>query len=270
MSTSADGAPHVKPLSGKHWTKVARLDFISTAVRQDGFVNVDDLAEALGVSRMTVHRDLDELQGIGTLRKIRGGASAQRSTGYESDLPYRKKSATEEKQRIAAVAAQLANNGDVAIVDDSTTGLEMIPHLAQLSPITVITNFMPAMEELRAHQAVNLIALGGQFDQKYSAFLGLICEKNLSELYADVLFASTSSMHNNILYHQDQRVVSVRRAMLKAARQRVLLIDHTKVGQGALYRLGDITEFTHVVLDDQVSNEVVKSIQEAGVEVLIA
>jgi len=256
--------PRHRPLS-----KAARLDHISTAVRRDGFVNVDDLVESLGVSRMTVHRDLDELQALGALRKVRGGASAQRSTRYESDLQYRLATAVEEKRRIAAAAAELANDGDVAIVDDSTSALQLVPHLTQRSPLTVITNSMPVLQALGAQTEVSVIALGGLFDARHAAFLGLLCENNLASLYADVLFASTSSMRGQVLYHQDQDVVSVKRAMIRAAGRRVLLLDHTKVGHGALYRLGDVSDFTHVVVDDKVDDEVVRSIRELGVEVLV-
>ena len=251
-------------------TKVARLDYITTAVRAAGFVLVDDLVEALGVSRMTIHRDLHELQGLGTLRKVRGGASAQRSTEFESDLSYRRSSAVGEKQRIAAVAAELANDGDVVILDESTSGLTLLPHLVQREPMSIITNFLPVMQEVSAHPHVKLIGLGGQFISGYSAFLGMICEGNLENLFADVVFASTSSIRDTVLYHQDQRVVMTKRAMINAAQRRVLLMDHTKFGQGALYRLGGINEFTHVVVDDRVEDAVVRRMREEGVTVLVA
>lgn len=265
MDDDASGGVPPAPRS-----KVERLDYITTAVRAAGFVNVDDLVEALGVSRMTIHRDLHELQGLGTLRKVRGGASAQRSTEFESDLSYRRSSAVEEKQRIAAVAAELATDGDVVILDDSTSALAVLPHLLQRDPMSIITNFLPVMQEVTAHPHVKLIGLGGQYIAGYSAFLGMICEGNLENLFADVLFASTSSMRDVTLYHQEQRVVMTKRAMMAAAQRRVLLMDHTKVGQGALYRLGAVTEFTHVVVDDRVEDHVVRRLREEGVTVLIA
>ncbi|WOP18560.1 DeoR/GlpR family DNA-binding transcription regulator [Raineyella sp. LH-20] len=257
-------APHHRPLS-----KAARLDRISTAVRRDGFVNVDDLVEALGVSRMTVHRDLDELQALGTLRKVRGGASAQRSTRYESDLEFRLGTAVDEKRRIAAAAAELVNDGDVVIVDDSTSALHLVPHLTQRSPLTVITNALPVLQALGEQNEVSVIALGGLYDVRHAAFLGILCENALATLYADVLFASTSSMRDRVLYHQDPAVVAAKQAMIRAAGRRVLLLDHTKIGHGALYRLCDVGDFTHVVVDDSVDDEVVRTVRETGVEVLV-
>ncbi|QGF22391.1 DeoR/GlpR family DNA-binding transcription regulator [Raineyella fluvialis] len=263
------GAGAARPSGDKQPTKAARLAYISAAVRREGFVNVEDLADSLNVSRMTVHRDLDELQSLGTLRKVRGGASAQRSTRFESDLQYRLASAVEEKRRMAAVAAELANGGDVVLVDDSTSALAVVPRLGQRGPMTVITNFLPAMQALVGHPEISLIALGGLYEERYAAFLGVLCENNLADLYADVLFASTSALRDTVLYHQDQRVVTAKQAMIRAAGRRVLLLDHSKIGQGALHRLGDIADFTHVVVDDLVPKEVIRRLADTGVEVLI-
>lgn len=123
-------------------------------------MTVDALAAELDVSRMTVHRDLDELQKSGVLRKVRGGASAQRSATFESDLPYRMRTALAEKRAIARAAAELAGEGDVVIIDDSTSAMEVLPHLGGRVPMTIITNFMPVMEALTDNPDMTLIGLG--------------------------------------------------------------------------------------------------------------
>lgn len=251
-------------------SKGARLNYINERVRAVGFVAVDDLVDELEVSRMTVHRDLDELQSIGALRKVRGGASAHRSTQFESDLQFRLNAETEEKQRIASVAAQFANDGDVILMDDSTTALGLIPHLEERAPFTVITNFLPVLERLSANPQMNVIGLGGQYIARYAAFLGMICEENLGALFADVAFISTSSMRNGVLYHQDQQVLATKRAMMEASDRRVLLMDHTKIGQAALFKLGDISDFTHIVVDDKTDDSVVSMIRDHGVDVVVA
>ena len=247
-----------------------RLGLIADWVSVEGFVTLDDLTDRLGVSKMTVHRDLDALHDKGLLRKVRGGASAYRSSQFESDLPFRSRAAIEEKQAIAQVAATLASEGDVVILDDSTTSLEMIPHITGSVPVTVITNFLVAMQAIEGRSNTTLIGLGGEYVERYKSFRGVLCEKALSDLYADVLFLSSSSMRDGTVFHQDQRVVSVKRAMMRAAQQRVLLMDHTKVGHGALHRLAGVEEFTHVVVDDKVSSADLRALQEAGPQVLIA
>src|SRR5690625_4545864 len=251
-------------------SKSARLTYINDRVREIGFVAVDDLVDELEVSRMTIHRDLDELQANGALRKVRGGASAHRSTQFESDLHFRLNAEKEAKQRIATAAAQFADDGDVVLIDDSTTCLGIVPHLEQRAPFTVITNFLPVLEQLSANRQMNVIGLGGQYVPRYAAFLGKICEENLANLFADVAFISSSSMRNGVLYHQDQQVLATKRAMIEASERRVLLMDHTKIGQAALFKLGDISDFTHIVVDDKTDESVVSMIRAHGVDVVVA
>lgn len=251
-------------------SKGGRLSYINERVRAVGFVAVDDLVDELEVSRMTIHRDLDELQSSGALRKVRGGASAHRSTQFESDLQFRLTAETDEKQRIAAAAAQFANDGDVVLIDDSTTALGLVPHLEERAPFTVITNFLPVLERLSANPQMNVIGLGGQYVARYAAFLGKLCEENLRSLFADVAFISSSSLRNGVLYHQDQQVLATKRAMMEASDRRVLLMDHSKIGQAALFKLGDVSEFTHVVVDDKTDPAIVSMIEDFGVDVVVA
>lgn len=231
---------------------------------------MDALADELNVSRMTVHRDLDELQAHRILRKVRGGASAERTSTFESDFEYRANAMLTEKQNIAAAAAQLVNDGDIVIIGDSSTTSHVVPHLQDLENITVITNFLPVIEEVSQIDRLSLITLGGVFNPQYKSFLGSLCEDALSSLYADVLFASASALVNTEVYHPDEPVVRVKQAMMRASRVRVMMLDHTKIGQGALHRVGRINEFTHLVVDDQVSPEFLAEIRETGVEVIVA
>ena len=247
-----------------------RLGLITEWVGNEGFVSLDALATRLGVSRMTVHRDLDSLHERGVLRKVRGGASVYRSSQFESDMPVRSRAAIEEKRAIAARAALLASEGDVVILDDSTTALQMIPHLTGGVPLTIITNSIVAMQEIAGSPGSTLIGLGGEYVERYRSYYGVLCERALSDLYADVVFMSTSSLKGATIFHQDQRVVPVKRAMMRAAQQRVLLMDHTKIGHGALHRMAEVEEFTHVVVDDGIDDEALSALEDTGATIIVA
>jgi DeoR/GlpR family transcriptional regulator of sugar metabolism len=219
---------------------------------------------------MTIHRDLDELQRRGSLRKVRGGASVLRTTQLEYELRVRLGTMVAEKQSIAEAAVKLIRDGDVVLIDDSTTALEMVPLLGRFEELTVITNFRAAMDQLSEFPSIQLIFLGGQYDQRYGSFVGVICEENIARLWADVVFVSTSSLSGTTLYHQDQLEVGTKRAMIGQANRRVLLLDHSKIGQRALYRLCDIKEFDHMVVDSGTSADDIRMIEEQGVKVTVA
>ena len=80
--------------------KQAIMDMLTAA----GSATVDDLSDRFGVSRMTVHRDLDDLEDAGLLRKIRGGATIDASQQFMADFTVRSREAVEEKRRIARAA----------------------------------------------------------------------------------------------------------------------------------------------------------------------
>jgi DeoR/GlpR family transcriptional regulator of sugar metabolism len=100
---------------------VDRQSLIRDRVHSEGSVTVDQLVSLLGVSRMTVHRDLDVLEADAVLRKVRGGATALRSSLFESDFPFRLTSSVAAKNAIGRAAATFVDGGQAVICDESTT-----------------------------------------------------------------------------------------------------------------------------------------------------
>ncbi len=224
-----------------------RRQRIMDVLLEEGAATVDDLSIRFGVSKMTIHRDLDELEDGGLLRKVRGGASIQSSAQFESDFRYRQTLAAEEKGRIAMAAARLIEPGQTVIIDDGSTAGGLARHLAELRPLTVITNNLTVITTLAGAAGLNLIALGGQYSKKFHGFFGLACEEALRALRADVAFLSSSAIHGAAAFHQNQEVVQSKRLMIGAADRRHLLVDHTKFGRPALHFLAELTRFDSVL-----------------------
>ena len=105
---AAEPGKHVIRLTA---SAVDRQSLIRDRVHSEGSVTVDQLVSVLGVSRMTVHRDLDMLETEGVLRKVRGGATALRSSLFESDFPYRLTASVAAKEAIGRAAARFVEGG---------------------------------------------------------------------------------------------------------------------------------------------------------------
>lgn len=247
-----------------------RLIRILDAVTRHGSVSIDDLSEQLQVSRMTIHRDLDELEREGHLRKVRGGATAERSATYESDFSYRQRQAVAEKQQMAAAALAQVEPGMVVMLDSSTTVQELGRLLPAIEPLTVVTNLLPTMQELANVPGLRLIGLGGDYHQHYAAFLGMACERSIRELRADIAFISVSAIDGLTVCHQEEQVVRLVRAMTSAASKSVLIADHTKFGGRALNVYGRIDEFDLVIVDEAISPSTLDLMRESGVTVEVA
>jgi len=239
-------------------------------VLRHGSVSAQELAESFAVSVMTVHRDLDELQRQGVLRKSRGVATARPSGTFESNVAFRLKSQLEAKRAIAQYACRHVESGMSLLLDDSTTVLQMLPHLAALAPLTVATHYLAALGELARMRDIQLVALGGRYDPQHDAFLGTTCIETIQSMRFDAVFTSTSAVSGGYAFHQEDRVVAVKRAMLDSAAHCYLLIDHSKLTRSALHRLAPLHRFDSMIVDADVPPRQLAALREHDVHVEVA
>lgn len=243
---------------------------IADLVLDSGSVSAQDLAETFAVSVMTIHRDLDELQRQGVLRKTRGAATAQPSGTFESNVEYRAKANIDSKRQIAAYACRYVEPGMSVLLDDSTTALQMLPYLADLAPLTVATNYLAALNQLARMRDVRVLALGGQYDIHHDSYLGTTCIDTIRSLCFDVAFLSTSAIRGAYAFHQEDRIVAVKREMVAASTRSHLLIDHTKLTRSAMHRLMPIEEFASIVVDSGAGEHQLATLREHRARVDVA
>lgn len=247
--------------------RLERRDEIRARVAERGHVRIDELASEHGVSPMTIHRDLDDLQASGWLRKVRGGATAVPSTMHHGDVAHRMDSMAPEKRALARAAVRHVRPGDSVIVDESTTGLAVADLLHTRAPLTVITHFLALVNRLSGQSGIDLISLGGAYYPAYDAFLGPRTVEAVSSLRASVLISSTTAVTRGHCYHQSQETVAVKRALMAAADRRLLLVDHTKFTKQGLHRLCLLTEYDLVLVDDAIDHRTVDAMRTSGVTV---
>ena len=247
-----------------------RQRLISEAVASDGSVRIDQLAERFGISLMTVHRDLDQLQSRGILRKSRGLATAASTSLVESSDLYRFPRQQVEKDAIAAAALAHVESGQSLFLDDSTTVLRLARLIGEKAPLTVITNVLTIMNELRDADGISLLALGGDFYGWCSAFMGRVTMESIAHLRADVMFMSSSAIVDGACFHQSVLTVDVKRAMFQASEKRILLVDHTKFGRRALHFLLPLEAFDVVILDSGAPADLIEDLEGRGVTIEVA
>ncbi len=250
--------------------QAARQRAITEAVMAEGAVRIEVLAERYGISHMTVHRDLDELEARGLLRKSRGVATALSTALVESSDVYRSSRELPEKEAIAHAALEFIEPGQAIMLDDSTTTLHLVSHLHAKKPLTVITNTLTIMNELKATNGITLLGLGGQYYNWCSAYMGRMTTTAISALRADLLVMSTSAITDDIAFHQTLETVDVKRAMFDAASTRILLADRTKFAKRALHAMLPLAEFDAIIVDYATDRDHVARLRRAGVNVVVA
>ncbi len=250
-------------------TAPSRRDEIAAMVIAKGGVRIDDLVQAFGVSRMTIHRHIEDLARQGVLRKLHGAVSAQPSVVYESAIAWRETHAAKAKAALARAALAEIQPGQSVILDDSTTVAAIGPHLHRIDPLTVVTNSLGMMQRLGGPEGPQLIALGGDYHPTYNAFIGHLCESALAGLHVNLVICSASGVSGATALIQDARAVRVKQAMLKAAARRVVLLDHTKFGKLALHRFAELTEFDAVYTDRGLPDDTADALRAAGVPLIL-
>lgn len=247
-----------------------RQNAIAEAVMEDGSIRIEELAERFQISVMTAHRDLDELQHRGLVRKSRGIATALASTLVESSVVFRQNQRVRAKRSLARAALHYVEPGQSVFLDDSTTVHQVIPMLAELAPLTVITNSLIAINEVNDIDDISLIALGGEYHNWCASFMGRVTIETLARLRGDVLLMSAAAIIDETIYFQASETVDTKRAMLDVAATKIILVDHTKFSARALHALGTLSEFDHVVVDRETPGEIVTELEQRDIHVILA
>jgi DeoR/GlpR family transcriptional regulator of sugar metabolism len=236
----------------------------------EGEVELDRLALHFDVSKMTIHRDLDELESSGLLRKVRGGATIHSGNQFESDYRFRARQGAAEKSSIAEAALDLIEPGMTVMINDGSMAAILGQKTIAKRPLTVITNNSAVIDTLRGEAGITLIALGGVYSSKFNAYLGKVTEDALASLRADIAFISSPAVSGLEVFHMDDSVVRAKRAMMAQATTRCLLVNHTRFGQAALHRLAALSEFDHIITDRSPEPEACATLGHAGIVLTIS
>ena len=222
-----------------------RQNMILERVREEGAVRVADLVRDLGVSDMTIRRDLEILQGRGLLEKVHGGAAAiEGSSLFEPGFKVKSTLMQREKDAIAGYAAGLVTPGTAIAISAGTTTFAMARKLVDCPGITVLTNSVPVADVLyKDGRPDQTVILSGGVRTPSDALVGPFAVDVIRSLHVDTVYlgshgldARTGLTTPNILEAETNR------ALIEAGRRFVVLADHTKwgtIGISAVSRLQD-------------------------------
>jgi DeoR/GlpR family transcriptional regulator of sugar metabolism len=175
------------------------------------------------------------------------------------------------KRAIAQAAAEQVKEGDVIIVDGGETTTLLAEELAGKENITVITNSVPVFEALSNQPGITLISTGGSLRRATESLIGPTTEAALRELRADKLFLDVTGISLDFgLSHTNVAEVAVKQAMLRAAREVILLADHTKFGQESVMQVAPATVVHRLITDNALPASIRLEWGKRGIEVNLA
>lgn len=244
-----------------------RLSAILEAVSRNGSVSVADLAHEFGVSLATVRRDLQFLDEQRLVNRIHGGAVV-RGNLYELPLIYKAARRQDEKRRIGEAAATRVSNGTAIGLTGGTTTSEVARALADHSQLTVVTNALNLASELAVRSNLTLVVPGGVARPESFELVGPLAEANLAEVNLDIAFVGVDgvSVAAGFTTHQEVEAYT-NRALIRRARQVIVVADSSKLGRVAFARICSVEEVDELITDDKADPDQVAALVAVGLRV---
>lgn len=246
-----------------------RLQIIELLGKSDtGSVSVSALARLFDVSEMTIRRDLDWLEERSVLSRVHGGAVLFHK---DDERPFidRLLQSNPQKAVIGRTAAALVKDHERILLDAGTTTQQLARNLVHCSALTLITNNIHIISDMAGYPHIEAIMLGGNLKHQEMCTVGPMVTQALGLLRVDKCFLSIAGFDlQHGLTDQDMREIEVKQAMMRSAREVILVADSSKWGEVKLMRVAALTEVDKLVTDDMLSGEAIASLEAAGIEVI--
>lgn len=242
---------------------------------RNGFLSVVEAAERMGVSAMTIRRDLETLESRGVLSRTHGGAVAIQGRrlevfdAVEPALDLRRRRQAGAKSRIAAAAAALIGPNETIALDVGTSVLALAKELVGRTDLKFLTNNLPAAMTLSAGLSP-VYLLGGQLRGPEMSVIGTAAMEQARNYYVDRAFIGVSGVIEGGFYDYSLEDSDVKRAFIERARQVVALCDSSKFDHRAMARICELNQVHLVVTESEPPAHLAEALRAAGTVVQVA
>lgn len=247
-----------------------RRERLVALVRQNGFCSTAELVSELGVSDMTIRRDVRRLEVSGELRSVHGGVSVRHATLRTSQFTTRAGLHAGAKLRIAETAAALVRPGDVVAFDAGTTTFATTACLPHDYRGHVVTHSIPVLQYVLHMPAARVTGLGGDLHHPSQAFVGPSTVEAITRLRVRLLFLGAAGIDADGLYAEAEVECEVKKALIAVAECVVVVADSDKFAQQAPVRFAALDRADILITETPPSQMVRKALRAAGTELVVA
>lgn len=247
-----------------------RVGILRELEKGPGGVSVRALAADLGVSALTVRRDLDYLEEIGDVVRVRGGAMRRgRGTSFEPPWAMKVHAHSEQKRRIGLAVARRVSPGDTLFLDSGSTALWVARALTV--PCTVIVGDVKIAAELGdrdASSGIETLVLAGTVRRGVFSTVGTFATQMLRQLRADWSFLGADAIDIAAgVTNATVEEVAIKQEMIARGQTVVLMADSSKLGNVALAQVATLDAFSVLVTDSEAEHAQIDQVTEAGLQV---
>jgi DeoR/GlpR family transcriptional regulator of sugar metabolism len=253
---------------------VARRRALTSLLDQEGFLSVSDLARRIGVSEMTIRRDLDEFERNGLVERAHGGAvpAARPPRPDEPLFAARRERNAEAKVAIARAALALIGPNDMIGLDIGSTTARLAEQLGTRSDLRIVTNSIPSVLALSAHEGASpaVYLLGGRLRPGEGSLCGLTPRQQLAEHWLKRAFVSVAAVSEDGLFDYVPEEAEIKQAMMARAEEVVLLCDSSKFGRNCFIRVAPLDGIHTLITEAPPPASLGRALARAGKRVIVA
>ncbi|MBP2656214.1 MAG: transcriptional regulator, DeoR family [Firmicutes bacterium] len=237
--------------------QVERQEKIVQILEEKPRVTVDELAILLGVTAMTIRRDLKYLESVQIISRTYGGAVLKSKLTLE--LPHKEKESQNklEKERIAIAAADLVKDGQTVLLDAGTTTMEIAKQLIKRQNLTVVTSDVLIAAYLAVSSNFAIFCTGDRVQNITGACMGSRAIQLLKQIYADIAFIGASSVDVELgLSAPTFEKAELKKEMVLSADQVILVADNSKFNRRSINKICSLSEFALIICDQGLDEDV--------------
>jgi DeoR/GlpR family transcriptional regulator of sugar metabolism len=240
-------------------------------LKEREYCTIHEMSQEIGISLMTVRRDLHVLAREQIVQLLHGGARLTAQAQVEPTIGIRLHERLPQKQAIGELAAKMfVKAGDVIGIDGGSTTVHVACHLPAV-PLTVVTNSLTTANAIAEYEQCNLQMLGGTFLRESSIFTGTQTIAALQELRLHKLFLAAAGLRiSDGLSSTYMFDAEVKKALMGSAQEVILCLDSTKIGRVFLAYFAALEEIDVLVTDDGITPEDKAAIEARDVRVVVA
>lgn len=247
-----------------------RQSQIVNLINERKYVSVEDLVKTIYASPATIRRDLYNLELLGLIKRVRGGASSIENVSGEIATLIRQQHNVVEKRKIAAKASQYIENNKIYFFDSSTTVTHLIPYFKKSKNCIIITNGLDTATLFNVVPNVKTIFVGGELQTSTGAAIGADANETIVKFNADVCFFSCHGLSINGPTEGTVEQQKCKENMVKNSKFKILLVDSSKFDKPLMVKTCNLRMIDIIITNKELPKDFQEEYEKNGIKLIVA
>ena len=247
-----------------------RHKYILDSLNKNGFIKVIDIARELDVTPVTIRKDLKYLEEKRLLYRTHGSASPVNPQTSDLDVQQKEKIRKDEKTKIAVAASKLIEANDSIIIASGSTVHLLAENLSPVEHLTVVTASLKTALLLSTYDYVDVIQLGGSVRKNSFSVIGDYTSQFFDQITCSKLFLGVDGIDIEYgITNSNIEEALLNKKMIEASLRTIILADSSKFGRRGFGKICNLDRIDVIITDAGISQAMIRSVEEAGIELII-